>query len=365
MIPAAAVLAEALEAKAAHPDAVPSTAAPTSWSSSTSTTAGRDVLLDLTASPELAEWAEDGERLRIGAGVTYTRLIAELGDRLPGLALASRTVGSPQIRNRGTVGGNLGTASPAGDCHPALLAAYAVVEVESRPRDPRDPGRRVLHRRQAQRPRAGRVDRRGPGRPAERAAAVRQDRHAQRDGDRGGLPSAWRCTRTPARWAPASARRHRPRAGRSRPRRSLAGELEAAGLWESSGDLPPALGQRFGELRRRAAAPIDDVRGTAAYRRARAAGAGPPDARLGLGRLPAGRRSDADHVHRQRRPSARPTTSGRARACCTSLRERMGLPGSKNACEQGECGSCSVFLDGRAGLRLPGGRRPGPGTRGA
>ena len=46
------------------------------------------------------------------------------------------------------------------------------------------------------------------------------------------------------------------------------------------------------------------------------------------------------------------------------LRERLGLPGAKNACEQGECGSCTVYLDGIAGLRLPGRRRPGAGPRG-
>src|SRR5436309_9543021 len=88
-------------------------------------------MLDLTRVPELAEWAPEDGRLRIGAGVTYTRLIGELGDRLPGLAIASRTVGSPQIRNRGTVGGNLGTSSPAGDGLPPLFAGDAEVEVAS------------------------------------------------------------------------------------------------------------------------------------------------------------------------------------------------------------------------------------------
>ena len=57
--------------------------------------------------------------------------LTELGGRLPGLEMAARTVGSPQIRNRGTVGGNLGAASPAGDCHPPLLAAGAEIEVAS------------------------------------------------------------------------------------------------------------------------------------------------------------------------------------------------------------------------------------------
>ena len=65
-----------------------------------------------------------------GRDVSYTRIVEELADLAPSLAMASRTVGSPQIRNRGTVGGNLGTASPAGDAHPPLLATRAVVELE-------------------------------------------------------------------------------------------------------------------------------------------------------------------------------------------------------------------------------------------
>ena len=68
--------------------------------------------------------------MRLGAGLSYTRIVEELADLTPSLAMASRTVGSPQIRNRGTVGGNLGTASPAGDAHPPLLATRAVVELE-------------------------------------------------------------------------------------------------------------------------------------------------------------------------------------------------------------------------------------------
>src|SRR4029450_10082350 len=88
-------------------------------------------LLDLTRVAELADWAVEDGLLRIGAGGTYTRIIHELAGGLAGLAMASRTVGSPQIRNRGTVGGNLGSASPAGDAHPPLLATEALVEVGS------------------------------------------------------------------------------------------------------------------------------------------------------------------------------------------------------------------------------------------
>ena len=76
--------------------------------------------------------ARDGDRLVLGAGVTYTELtdpaVAALA---PALAQAARTVGSPQIRNAGTIGGNLGTASPAGDTLPVLAALDAAVELVS------------------------------------------------------------------------------------------------------------------------------------------------------------------------------------------------------------------------------------------
>lgn len=74
--------------------------------------------------PELSTW----EGNRIGAGVTWRR-IERNGPR--GLAQAARTVGSPQIRNAGTIGGNVGTASPAGDGLPFLAAVDARIELTS------------------------------------------------------------------------------------------------------------------------------------------------------------------------------------------------------------------------------------------
>src|SRR5258705_1122068 len=117
--------------KAAHPEALPIAGGTDVMVEINFDRHRPEAFIDLTRIAELSEWGRDGDVLRIGAGVTYTRLINELGDQLPGLAMASRTVGSPQIRNRGTVGGNLGSASPAGDAHPPLLAAGAVVEVAS------------------------------------------------------------------------------------------------------------------------------------------------------------------------------------------------------------------------------------------
>ena len=83
---------------------------------------------------ELRSWTYDPEAstVRIGAAVTYAELMEPpLADLLPALAEASRTVGSPQIRHAGTLGGNLGTCSPAGDGLPVLAALDAVVHLAS------------------------------------------------------------------------------------------------------------------------------------------------------------------------------------------------------------------------------------------
>ena len=83
-----------------------------------------DHVVGLRRVTQLEEWGHDS----IGSGVTWRRLERE-GPRA--LAQAARTVGSPQIRNAGTIGGNLGTASPAGDGHPFLVAVDATIELQS------------------------------------------------------------------------------------------------------------------------------------------------------------------------------------------------------------------------------------------
>lgn len=89
-------------------------------------------LVSLHRVAELRAWTEAGDELRLGAAVTCATLErAPFTSLVPGLAQAARTVGSPQIRNAATLGGNLGTASPAGDLLPVLSALDAVVEVRT------------------------------------------------------------------------------------------------------------------------------------------------------------------------------------------------------------------------------------------
>lgn len=82
---------------------------------------------------ELRAWKKNANgTVTIGAGVPYQEMeTGELKQLLPALAEASRTVGSPQIRAAGTLGGNLGTCSPAGDGLPVLFALDAVIHLQS------------------------------------------------------------------------------------------------------------------------------------------------------------------------------------------------------------------------------------------
>jgi CO/xanthine dehydrogenase FAD-binding subunit len=92
-----------------------------------------DHVLDIWGLDELRGIGLDGDELVIGALTTYTELRASalVGELLPALALASATIGAAQIQNRGTVGGNLGNASPAGDTLPIWLATDAQIVLGS------------------------------------------------------------------------------------------------------------------------------------------------------------------------------------------------------------------------------------------
>src|SRR2546429_8634619 len=93
-------------------------------------------IIDVSRLGELTSHREDNGKIYLGSGVTYTTIVREMQAYKP-LVQASRSVGSPQIRNRGTVGGNLGTASPAGDALPVLAAYDAEVILRSRARGER------------------------------------------------------------------------------------------------------------------------------------------------------------------------------------------------------------------------------------
>lgn len=112
----------AVALKAEHPEAVPIAGGTDLMVELNFDRRRPAALMDLSRLRELATWRTEDGAVILGAGMTYARIMQELAGFGP-LVQASRTVGSPQIRNRGTVGGNLGTASPAGDALP-VLAAY-------------------------------------------------------------------------------------------------------------------------------------------------------------------------------------------------------------------------------------------------
>ncbi len=239
-------LDEALRLKAEHPDAVPIQGGTDVMVDLNFDRARPDELLNLNEVEELRGWSQANGGLHLGSGLTYTECRhSPLAELLPALAEAARTVGSPQIQNRGTIGGNLGTASPAGDALPPLLVEGAEVELASVRGSRRVPLGEFLV---------------GPKRNAlaqdELIVAVhvypsRQPQTFMKVGPRNAMVIAV-CSLAVV-------------ADRER------GELRAA--YGSAGPVPALVtapleeADAFPERVAAAASPIDDVRGTAAYRR--------------------------------------------------------------------------------------------------
>jgi len=205
-----------------------------------------EALLNLNEVQELAGWSRENGSVRLGAGLTYAEAMqGDVAALLPALAEASRTVGSPQIRNRGTIGGNLGTASPAGDALPPLLISGCELELASVRGERRLPLQSFLV---------------GPKRnalePGELivAARVRSDAGPQtfmKVGPRNAMVIAVVSLAL----------------GVDRERGSLSAAFGSAGPVPTLVEAPLDDIDSFPERVANAAAPIDDVRGTASYRR--------------------------------------------------------------------------------------------------
>ena len=197
--------------------------------------------------------------MRIGSGVTFARLQTECAAELPAVAMAARTVGSAQIRERATIGGNLGTGSPAGDGHPALLVADAVVEVASVRGTRRVPVSELFT---------------GPGRigiePDEIITAVSAEpghgpQTFSKVGRRGAMAIALCSFALSVDFAKS---RVRAAIGSAAPVPLRAVEAERFLEQELLGKVPaPAVVREFARLVTSAASPIDDIRTTADYRR--------------------------------------------------------------------------------------------------
>jgi CO/xanthine dehydrogenase FAD-binding subunit len=212
---------------------------------------------------ELKDFSRNGH-VRMGALVTYTRMLDDDGGSIA-LQEAARPIGSPQIRNVATIGGNLGTASPAGDTLPVLAALEATIVLKSKKGERRVAfgdfmtGPKKSVRRPDELIVAAEWDDAGPAQTfmkvgtrnamviAVAGLALVVDRARHRVGV--GLGS---CGPTIIRATEAE--------------RFAAGLLEEAG-WDRPGRPSDAAAKEFGRLAARAAQPIDDVRGTAAYRR--------------------------------------------------------------------------------------------------
>ncbi len=329
---------------------------------------GLETLIDITRVSGLDEIRLDQEGwIHLGPLVTHNHCAASalLHERAFALAQACWRVGAPQIRNRGTVAGNLITASPANDSIPPLMALGARVTLRSAQ------GERTLSledfytgvRKTVMRPDELVVDIAFPSPPpGTRSAFYKLGlRKAQAISvvnaaivlqmDEGVVQTA---NITLGSVAPTVI--HAPEA-----ERSLVGKT-----------LEEEVIERAAALAAEEASPIDDLRGSAAYRRHMLK----VGVRRTLQRLAEGREREAMPEHPVTLWGGEPPRAGKAPAACAHpatgviettingrsyrftsgfdksllrlLREEAGLIGTKEGCAEGECGACTVFLDGVA-----------------
>ena len=260
-------LDEALAMKAERPDATPIAGGTDLMVDLNFGRLRPPAIIDLSRVGELATWQQEDGYVFLGSGLTYATIVKEMPAFKP-LVQASRSVGSPQIRNRGTVGGNLGTASPAGDALPVLAAYDADVVVRSRARGERSmPWHAFLT---------------GPKKTAlaadELILGARWPRRRgtgsfSKIGTRNAMVIAvaglcLQIDEENARVKVALGSVGPTILRATEAEQQMAAAMASSGAWQDpSITIPDQVIGEFGELVAAAARPLDDVRGTAAYRR--------------------------------------------------------------------------------------------------
>ncbi|OQY90300.1 MAG: hypothetical protein B6D41_09860, partial [Chloroflexi bacterium UTCFX4] len=323
------------------------------------------VLIDISRVPGLDTIVEDGDYIRLGPSVTHNQVVgSELLRRLAyPLARACWEVGAPQIRNRGTIAGNLVTASPANDTIVPLWAMGAEVKLQSARGErivpfsaffqgvrktalqPDELVSQVLFQKMSAKDRGTFVKlglRRAQAISVVSAAVVLEFEDME-------ISNAWIAL------------------GAVAPTIITCGEAEQAMVGNYLSD---AVIQAAAELAAQEAKPIDDVRGTADYRREMArvcvtrAMRQIRDNHFDLPAKPVMLWGGTDghfkpHEHatethtsndiiETRVNGEKVSAPGSAKSLLRFLREDLKLAGTKEGCAEGECGACTVYLDGIA-----------------